>query len=670
MQPTLRRLLARVWLPFVLLIPVLVATKISRAADSTAIQIVPGPRSMSAEEKALGPDPSQGSQHGIILVDETIRDESAGADSNVFRHVRAKIFSNEARTLGDVEIPFNRTRGVLKKWWGTTLLPDGTLLEVKQSDLKEQELARSGGNRVVVLKASLPGLAPGCIIDYGYYLEERGIYESTRVDIQRETPVKEFRYRWAPYNGQTASFRLTHNEGLRITTTRDRRSLLLTGKEVPAVLDEPYMPPEKESHASAVFYYRTSGEEPDEFWKLTAKRLSRDVEAFIKEKPIAQALAGMNLPADANLKTRLRAAYDWASTHIKNTTQRTSEQAEADADDKAGKSVQRRTVVELMNTREGTSRELAYLFYGLSRALGAEASLVLATDRANHYFDPGYLSVRQFDWMLIGVKGPGEPDDKLVYVDLGSGLPFGEIPWWFTGSRAFLATPDGYRLVTLYPADPKQNLLETKVKTSFNLAEGTARTSWTSDGSGQQGLAERWRLRGMNPEERGKELERYCGASGDFEISRAEAPRLQELTASYHLECDGVLMNTNLTPDLGRYTWDFTGPWVEGSPRFTAPTRSQNVIFPFPRVDKVIIDVRSPEGFSPVGVPPVPPVDSPFGRYALLVETTREGYHVERLFAMAALVVPPKDYDALRRFFSAVAQADSTPLEFRRQAAP
>src|SRR5262249_19375618 len=67
------------------------------SAEKVVIQIVPGARTMTSEEKVLQPDAALVSQHGIILVDETIRDESQGSESNITRHVRAKIFSSEAR---------------------------------------------------------------------------------------------------------------------------------------------------------------------------------------------------------------------------------------------------------------------------------------------------------------------------------------------------------------------------------------------------------------------------------------------------------------------------------------------------------------------------------------------------------------------------------------------
>src|SRR5262245_22658759 len=642
------------------------APALALAADTTAIEIVPGARTMSPEEKALSPDPEHGSQHGIILVNESVRDESTGTETNLYRHVRAKVFSNEGRRLGDIEIDHDRERGLLKKWWGFTVLPDGTVLDFKQSDLKEQQLAATRGRSYGVLKATLPGIVPGCIIDYGYVIQDRGLYFSTRVDIQEESPVKLFRYRWAPFTGLTAAYGLVHADGLAVATTRGQRSVLMTATDLPAVLDEPYMPPDAESHATAVFYYRRTGSKAQEFWDLEAERLVRRATTFAKEKPIAQAVASMKIPPDADLMTKLRTAYDWATRHVKNTSMQMAEEKEAGDDDEE-KPENWRTAQDILTAGEGHGRDLDFLYFGLARALGAEVFPVLAADRTERYFNPDYLTVEQFDWTLMAVKAKGEPDEKLVFVDLGSGLPFGEIPWWITGSRALLASPQGHRMVFLAPSDPRKNLSESQVKISFNVDEGTMLFTYTNEGKCQRGLTSRWRLRGLNPDERAKELEALCGASGEMEISKAVAPNLQDPAANFRLECEGTLSGANIRRDLGGDTFGILGPWVEELPRFSSPTRTPNVVFSYPSLASLKIDVQSPPGFVATGAKPPVLVESNFGRYALMITTTPEGYHVERLYALSAVVVPPKDYDALRKFFEQVAQADATArLEFKR----
>jgi len=637
------------------------------AGGKTVISIRPGPRSITPEERSLAQDPSRGAEHGFILLDETERDESVGVDSSLTYHLRAKIFSSQARKLADLEVPYNRDEGVLKKWWAWTLLPDGGVLELKREDLKEQEVMRSGGFKIAVLKGSLPGVVPGCIIDYGYSLTYRGYLSTQRVEIQQSFPILDFRYRWIPWEGRAATYHVAHATGLGVNTVRDQRSVLVTGKDLPAILEEPWMPPADEVGASATLYYRATADKPEEFWKLESKRLLRRADAFAKKQSIEQALTSMKISEQTELPARLKAAYDWLSKNVRNRSLLMNEEAEAeDEDDK--KEATRRTAKEVLEQKEGEGRELDFLFYGVARALGAEANLVLTTDRTDHYFDPVLLTVGQSDWTLVAVRGPGEPLDKATYVDLGSGLPYGDIPWWVSGAQGFLAEPAGYQMVMLDPSEARRNVSEAHAKIVFDPQDGTAKISWSMDGLGQQGLSERRAWRTLNPADRQKRLDEYCGATGDLEISRAEAPGLQDLQAGFHVDCDGTLLEAHFRSDLGQYSFRWDGAWIESVPELTSTSRRESVVFNFPRIDHTSIEVVAPPGFVPTALPKVAPIESPFGRYNLFLTVTPEGCQVERLFALTALAVPAKDYEPLRRFLAEVHQADATPLVFQKAA--
>lgn len=635
------------------------------APDKTVLEIGPGPKTMSEAEKALAPDPAAGSQHGVILVDETDRDDSGGADHQISRHLRAKVFSNEARGLADVEIPVHRQRGVLKRWWGWTLLPDGTVRELRQSELKVQEIARSGGEKLSILKGSLPGVVPGSIIDYGWVIRTPGVSGWQRVELQQSWPVREIRYRWTPWQGWVASYRVSRAENLRVDVTRDQRSVLVAGRDLPAAVEEPWMPPKQDSLASVTFYYRSSGDNPKEFWELEAKRMSRRVTEFCKEKPIRGALATMKVPDGADLHGKLKTVYDWIATNVRNTHLRTAEEVEVEADEDEDKP-SRRTAAEVLQTREANGRELDYLFACFARALGAQAEVVMATDRTDHIFDAGLLSAYQFDHPIVAARAPGDPDEKVTFVDDGLGLAYGEVAWWVTGAPAFLADTKSPRSVIIRPSDPRLNVSESKTTISFDLEQGTAQVQWTRNGSGQHGLSERLRLRTMNPDERRNRLDELCGTDADMEISKAEAPALEDVRQAFRLECEATMLDAGFRANLSSYGFSFLGPWIGWVPELSAPTRVHPVVFQFPKIDEEVVEVLSPPGFEPAGAPAVTPLDSPFGHYALFVTATPAGYHVERVFSLTALGVPPQEYDALRKFLAEVHRADRTQLEFRR----
>ena len=102
-------------------------------AGRPSTEIRPGPTSISDEEHAITEDPAAGVEHAVILVEETERDEDIGAEMETRFHRRVKILSNQGRDLANIEIPFDPRTDRLKEWWGRTLLPDGTVLDISQS---------------------------------------------------------------------------------------------------------------------------------------------------------------------------------------------------------------------------------------------------------------------------------------------------------------------------------------------------------------------------------------------------------------------------------------------------------------------------------------------------------------------------------------------------------
>jgi hypothetical protein len=635
-------------------------------------KIAPGPAAISQEEKDLAPDAGAGSQHGVILIEEEERDESLGTHTQVSYHLRAKIFSGEGRSLGDIEIPFNTKTGQLKQWWGRVVLPDGTSQTQRQEELKPQTLIRRNGRETRVLKGNLPGVVPGCVIDYGFVYWEAGVYEWTRVELQRIWPVKSFRFRWIPDAKAASKLRTTRTESLQVDVQQSGRAILITGKDLPPVPEEPWMPSDDAVRGIAHLYYVERLVELDDFWNSAAKKIDRDARAFVPQGQAKELVARMNIPPQADLRGKLKAAYDWIASNIASTTMLTSEEEETRYSDKDRARLEedreKRSFADVLASKEALPYQIDYIFVGLAGALGAEANLVLATDRTDNYWDPGLLTTRQFDWNLVAVRAPGEPDDKATLVDAGSGLPYGEIPWLVTGARGLLATDRGYRELPLWPSDIEKNSSETTVDVSF--AEDLTKIRWGRKGRGQQDYFTRRELRRLPPEDRKKRLDDLCGSGGDFEILKAEAPEvLADPTAEFRLECEGEYGTGAPDASSDSFSFKVDGAWFRGVPELAASTRFHPMVFSYPRIDRAGLEVHSPPGFAPKGAPAPVELESRFGRYRLDVKATPDGYHLEREFWFAPLLVKPDEYEPLRSFLQDVRKADAARLEFKRSGA-
>jgi len=90
------------------------------------------------------------------------------------------------------------------------------------------------------------------------------------------------------------------------------------------------------------------------------------------------------------------------------------------------------------------------------------------------------------------------------------------------------------------------------------------------------------------------------------------------------------------------------------------------VVFDYPKVEVSGMDVTAPHGFKSKPGPEPIKLESPFGRYQLFVKQTPTGYHVDRLYAVVALMVKAAEYDQVRKFFDDARKADRTLLAFER----
>jgi hypothetical protein len=252
-------------------------------------------------------------------------------------------------------------------------------------------------------------------------------------------------------------------------------------------------------------------------------------------------------------------------------------------------------------------------------------------------------------------------------VDAGSGLSYGEVPWWYTGMKALMVLPKEGREIMIWPPEVRESMSENEIQIDFSGEGGSARNRWTRKWSGQHGLAERYRLLRLEAAGREKVLRELCGLNPRFDVTRASVGGLEDPRAALVLSCEGELLEDGPDESISEYHFSFLGPWIDYYPEFTAPTRVHPVVLPFRRVDIASLRVTPPPGFAPgAAAPPPVKLDSAHGRYSLSIQPSGSGFEVQRMFALFHLAVPPEEYETLRSFFADVRGADRTYLPFQR----
>ncbi len=118
----------------------------------------------------------------------------------IFSHyIRIKVFTERGReSQSKIDIPFGKIFGGnirLQNISARTIKPDGSVIELKKGDVFERTLVKSSGLKVKVKSFALPGLEPGCIIEYRWQevrMDQSANYVT--LDFQREIPVQRVKY--------------------------------------------------------------------------------------------------------------------------------------------------------------------------------------------------------------------------------------------------------------------------------------------------------------------------------------------------------------------------------------------------------------------------------------------------------------------------------------------
>ena len=646
------------------LLPFLVALASLTAAaptEDTSLKISAGPKTISEDERALAD-----SAGAVVLLDEMAIDDSAGFRREVRRHVRAKILRNEGRDLADVEIPMFAKGDRLIDFWGRTLLPDGRVLEVSLENVVYQRIAKQGRwYRFRYARVALPGVIPGTVIDFGYTLREDHFSFLERVDLQQRWPMRSLRLRWRPWSGDFATaYRLWNAQAVNPAIAQEGRTIRLTVQDVPGFETEPFMPPVPQVRPSVALYYLSNAPTPRAYWGFrAAEEQGRMTDFFEDDASLREVVGGWNLPSTMPVEKKLEHAFGWIGDHVRNVDLTGSAEVRADVAATEGKD---RAARHVLAEREGDSWEIAALFAGFAKVLGAQAVPVLAPDRTWQIWDVEVAAPFRFDEVLLGVKS----GEKLTLCAPGRGLAYGDVPWWTTGVPA--PSPSG---VVQAPApSPRQSLQDVSGTLTFPES-GVATLEWTRRLTGQQALDARQAAR----QEKQEGLDTLCGADDRVEVVSAKAEGLDQLTGEVRVHCSASTQATDLPgeneddgTEAGGYEISLLGPWVSAPPDFEGRTQRRHpIVFPYPRVDTARIEVAAPAGFEPAPEPPAPvTLDTPYGRYKRVVTRTDRGFVVERGYALTALAVPATEYAALRDFFDGIRRADRATVKFvRRQAA-
>lgn len=651
---------------------------------------------LSPEDLSMTSIKEQPGAPAVIL----LREETDDDMNNVHQvYERIKILTDAGREYANVEIPYGRRDFSIGGISGRTVHADGSIIPFEGKPF-DKTVVKGAGIRIDVKSFSLPAVQIGSVIDYRYslrYDDHRVVPPEWEVQddlFQRKAYFKFIPFQnhgnmyielahgqistgiaWEPLLGGSSQPVLHHNDAAESIYNPGlvTRWVDLNLENVPAFVDEPYMPPASMTKWHVYFYYQEKLK-VDEYWKAQGKYWNKDVESFLgKNHGVDEAVSGIVAASDSP-EQKVKKIYSFVAK-LENQDyipERTQQEAKV-LDLKINKGVD-----DVLAHRSGSHDELNQLFVAMVRAAGIPAALIWVPDRGREIFIKNYLSTRQFDAEIAIVQ----LDGKDVFLDPGTKFcPYGILDWHYSGVEGLRQSPKGADIGQTSVPEYRQSVTTRMANVSLDehgMVTGTVALAFKG------AAAMRLRQEGGKTDDAGRKKLLEDGLSdsdgrkimaglrdilpGNSDITlispapdwdTADSP----LIAQFHISCPlAVAAGKRLM--VAQHLFQ-----VNEKALFPAPNRTNPIYFHLPWQEADEVHIKLPAGMTIDSLAPDDTVKLPYAVYGVKQKQESPGQIFSRRdLNMAQRLFRPNEYQQLKDFFDKV-KADDDQMALVRPGA-
>jgi hypothetical protein len=615
--------------------------------------IDPADLKMTSEPKAPGAP-------AIYLYRQVDRKDASHAATE-YNYVRIKILTEEGRQFANVEIPYYKQDASvnISNIRARTIRPDGTAINF-DGKIYDKMVEKTKGTKVRAKTFSIPDVQVGSIVEYhfNYDFEDYYIFDShwavsdqlfTRLAKFSLKPYPEWAIRWSWPAGLPAGT---------IPPKQDPDNIVrMTAHDIPAMVVEDYMPPENELKFRVLFLYSQEGfeQDPVKYWRKYGKKRNDQLESFVgKRKDLESFVSGVVSPNDSQ-DVKLRKIYARVQ-QFHNLSYEPRKSAEEEKRDKQKKI---ENAADVLKYGYGSGSDLTWLFVGLARAAGFEASGGFVATRDDYFFQQGRMNSAELSSNVAIVK----VDGKDLFFDPGSAyIPYGLLPWMETGVNGLKLNKDGGVWVeTPLPLSADSQILR---KADFKISDdGSLEGKVTVTYTGLEAATRRQSWRNQDAEARKKYLEDvlkdYVPASIEVELknqpdwTNSDKP----LVAEYEVKIPGWVSSA------GRRALLPAGIFGSTEKRMFEHTDRVNAIyFQYPHRKTDDVTVELPASWKIGSLPKPQDQDAKAAEYILTVEEKSGAIHMTRMLRNDLLLLQKDFYPTLRTFFQVVKTSDEKQI--------
>lgn len=618
-----------------------------------------------------------------VLLDR--EDITIGNAHTIHRYMRIKVLTDKGTSYANVELKYFTNTGFFSSDGvkvidvkARTIQPDGTIVPFTGKPLLKT-FEKEGGKKYQAQVFTLPDVHVGSALEYSYTFRfDDNIALSPSWYLQSGLYTMRAHFVWDPVTVRVTDKGKDENHismfaivpaGTVVEKPDGKHGqkegfsgrYALTVNNLSPEPDEDYMPPVSTTTNRVLFSY-THYESSQKFWTDEGGIWSKAVNNFmIVDKPLQDAVASVTAGATSD-EGKLRKIY--AALMAMENTDFTRDRGAAE--NKANGLKKALSATEVYKRGRGTSDQLTEVFVAMARAAGLKAYLMQVPNRETHSFSASWLEMGQFDNYIAIVTVDGT--EKLF--DPGQRYcEYGQLAWQSTQVGGMRQTQDGTELAKT----PGQSYTNTNSQRVAKLSvdeHGAVSGTITYGYLGSAALT--WRQLGL----RGDEESVKQALREDLEEMLPESMEVKLLELKHLAEYDQPLIaNFEVKGKLGTGTGKRLIVPVDifrsrATASFPHEKREMAVYFHYPQL---VQEVQRIEFAPEIEVEAKPEaLKANFqnvGEYQMETKVAGQLVTSQRTYVFSSAIVPVKDYDELRAFFSKMETKDKESIVLKTVAA-
>ncbi|MGH9866661.1 MAG: DUF3857 domain-containing protein [Candidatus Polarisedimenticolia bacterium] len=588
----------------------------------------------------------------LVLLDDTlVTNESQRA--RVSKHRAVKLFTAAGVSrFADVTLFSLAGQDNIRNLRGSTILPDGRVIELSLDDVHVKTALKRGRTRVRMKSASFPKAVPGAIVEYSFDVltEHAADYVGYQWDIQESVPVLMSRLELRPGKVPITWLQLG-SEPIRIDHQHPYKHVhFFKATDVPALPAEPLGPPDDAWRARVHFHHSYARRSWTHSYGFA---LQKKLDAFMKKKTLV--VARMQEPGMIG-KTKMEtvgAVYRLVQESIL-----------PDADEGSVES----TGDDVLSRGRGSELERTMLFVALLTEAGIDSGVAAVASREQAPLD---LSIPDFD-QLDAFVAVVQEDGRFTFYDPATRYcPFGMVApdkQSETPNALLVMQREGQlSMPIVVPVTPASRNVLTRDVTGRVEPDGSGRFEVKEEGEGLMDLELRTRYAGLDDAARLAALETSLKEA--MPAARLESATFENMATSRgrpRVQYGFVVPGAS-SPAGGKIVIR-SYPFVDSITRdLSTPGRRTPVRFDYPRKTVERLALAIPEEHAVHETPP--PLVVRDGPLSLITACVQEEGQVicSRRTEIDAAGWPAQDYPRLKSFLDRIREADGQTLILERK---